>query len=77
MYAGRARLKTLLIEKGAPGGQIVITSEIENYPGGMIHESGLDLIDRMEAQVAKFGADRVTDTVVDVDLEGATKIVKG
>ena len=77
MYAGRARLSTLLIEKDAYGGQIVITSEIENYPGGMGHESGADLIKRMVAQVDRFGADKVTDTIIDVDLESDTKIVKG
>ena len=77
MYAGRARLNTLLIEKDAYGGQIAITSEIENYPGGMESESGSDLIDRMVTQVNRFGADKVSDTIDDVDLDSDIKVVKG
>jgi thioredoxin reductase (NADPH) len=77
IYAGRARLSTLLIEKDAVGGQIVITSEIENYPGGVEHETGPSLVNRMLSQAEHFGAERVSDTVTDVDLNSATKIVKG
>ena len=36
LYAGRSRLKTLIIEKAQDGGQIAITDEIENYPGQML-----------------------------------------
>ena len=43
LYAGRARMKTLLIEKEKDGGQIVITNEIENYPGAEEEESGPSL----------------------------------
>ena len=46
LYAGRARLATLLVEKDKEGGQIVQTAEIENYPGGLTEESGPTLIDR-------------------------------
>ena len=50
IYAGRARLDTLLIEKGKDGGQIAITDEIENYPGQMVDgESGPSLIERMDS----------------------------
>jgi len=77
LYAGRSRLSTLLIEKEKDGGQIVITSEIENYPGGIEHETGPSLIGRMVDQVVKFGAERVTDTVVDVSFDGDIKILKG
>lgn len=76
-YAGRARMDTLLIEGTKDGGQIVITNEIENYPGSLEEESGPSLIARMTKQVEKFGADRVTDTIVDVDLEGKVKHLKG
>ena len=72
-YAGRARMDTLLIEGTKDGGQIVITNEIENYPGSLEEESGPSLIARMTKQVEKFGADRVTDTIVDVELEGKVK----
>ena len=76
-YAGRARMDTLLIEKAKDGGQIVITDEIENYPGSLEEESGPSLIARMTKQVEKFGADRVTDTITDVELEGKVKHLKG
>ena len=77
LYAGRSRLKTLVIEKQKDGGQIVITSEIENYPGCLPEESGSSLVERMTKQVEKFGADRVLDTITSVDFSGETKIVKG
>ena len=48
IYAGRARLNTLIIERAQDGGQIAITNEIENYPGQMLEgESGPSLIERM------------------------------
>ena len=77
LYAGRSRLSTLIIEKGQDGGQIAITDEIENYPGAVTEgESGPSLIARMTAQVAKFGAERVKDTVKSVELGGAVKTVR-
>ena len=76
LYAGRARLNTLIIEKQKKGGQIVITSEIENYPGCLDEETGPSLIDRMVKQTEKFGVDHVFDTVTDVELEGEEKVIK-
>lgn len=76
LYAGRSRLKTLIIEKGQDGGQIAITNEIENYPGALLEgESGPSLIKRMTEQVAKFGAERVSDLVKSVELQGEVKKV--
>ncbi|VYS97543.1 Thioredoxin reductase [uncultured Anaerotruncus sp.] len=76
-YAGRARMDTLIIEKDKDGGQIVITAEIENYPGGVDEESGPSLIGRMAKQAEHFGAQKVKDTIVDVELEGDVKHLKG
>ena len=76
LYAGRALLSTLIIEKEKAGGQIMQTAEIENYPGGMEGESGPTLIQRMSAQTDAFGAERVKDTVVEVQLSGEEKIIK-
>ena len=76
LYAGRALLSTLIIEKEKAGGQIMQTAEIENYPGGMEGESGPTLIQRMAAQADQFGAERVKDTVVEVQLSGEEKIIK-
>jgi len=75
-YAGRAKMKTLIIEKGTVGGQIVITSEVENYPGGIDDETGQTLVERMEAQAERFGAEKVIDTILEVELEGDIKRVK-
>ena len=77
LYAGRARLSTLMIEKAREGGQIINTSEIANYPGSLETESGPTLIDRMSAQVKHFGAETVIDTVESVELTAATKSLKG
>lgn len=76
IYAGRARLDTLIIEKLAPGGQIAITDEIENYPGGIEHETGPSLVKRMQEQAQKFGASIVRDSVLSAELEGAVKRVR-
>lgn len=77
MYAGRSRLNTLIIEREKDGGQIVITSEIENYPGGIEHETGPSLIARMVEQANKFGAKKVYDNIAEVQLDGAVKVLKG
>ena len=78
LYAGRSCLKTLIVEKGQDGGQIAITDEIENYPGQSLEEeSGPSLIARMTAQAAKFGAERVSDTIKEVQLEGKIKKLIG
>ncbi len=77
LYAGRSRLSTLIIEKGQDGGQIAITDDIENYPGQMVEgETGPSLIARMTQQVEKFGAERVSDTINAVELDGEIKILK-
>jgi len=79
LYAGRSCLKTLIIEKGQDGGQIAITDEIENYPGQLVdvEESGPSLIARMTAQAKKFGAERVSDMIKSVELEGEVKKLVG
>jgi len=76
LYAGRGRLSALQIEKAFEGGQIAITSEVENYPGAIEHETGPSLIERMSAQATKFGVDKVFETVEAVELEGPIKTVK-
>jgi len=77
LYAGRSRLSTLIVEKEKDGGQIVVTSEVENYPGGAEHETGPSLIGRMAKQAEHFGCEKVYDTVVEVDLAGDVKNLKG
>lgn len=77
LYAGRARIDTLIIEKAKDGGQIATTDEIENYPGVLEEESGPSLIARMSEQVKKFGAERVTDNINKVELTGDIKKIYG
>lgn len=55
IYAGRARLKTLLLEKLIHGGQVMTTDLVENYPGFPEGISGFDLSDRMRRQAERFG----------------------
>ena len=75
IYAGRAKLSTLIIESNTEGGQIVTTSEIENYPGCVADESGQTLISRMIEQAEHFGARFVRDQVISVDLNSDPKLV--
>ena len=78
LYAGRACLKTLLIEKSMPGGQITLTNDIENYPGQMLEgESGFSLTERMGQQADKFGVERAYDEITDLDLSGEEKVLTG
>ena len=77
LYAGRARLNTLIIEKAREGGQIVNTADIANYPGSMEGESGASLIERMKNQAKQFGAETVYDTIIDAELSGEVKTIKG
>lgn len=78
LYAGRSRLSTLIIEKGQDGGQIAITDEIENYPGQIVEgESGPSLIARMTEQAKKFGAERCSDVIKSVELNGEVKKLIG
>ena len=70
-------MSTLIIEKEKIGGQIVITADIENYPGGVEGDSGPSLIDRMSAQAERFGAEKIYDTIVDMQLEGDVKKLIG
>ncbi|WP_213818317.1 thioredoxin-disulfide reductase [Garciella nitratireducens] len=77
IYAARSKMKTLIVEKEKPGGQIVITDEVANYPGSIKDATGPSLIARMVEQTEEFGAERVLDEVVDLELNNSIKILKG
>lgn len=77
LYAGRSRLSVLMLEKAKAGGQIAMTSEVENYPGCLEGESGPTLIERMDKQAIHFGTEKVTDEIVEVKLEGPEKVLIG
>lgn len=74
LYASRAKLKTLLIEKKAAGGQIATTEHIENYPG-FAQGSGQELVKIMEEQSARFGTEFLAAGATAVDFSAQEKII--
>ena len=78
MYGARAGLSTLILERGAEGGQAAQTDRVENYPGAMLEEeSGYSLTARMAAQAESFGALRKADEIRSLELEGEVKTLTG
>ncbi len=76
LYAARARLNTLLLEGHLPGGQILITDWVENYPGFPDGVTGLDLVRAMSDQAKRFGLTMETAKVDAIDRDGNVRIVK-
>jgi thioredoxin reductase (NADPH) len=64
IYASRARLRTLLIEKGMFGGLIANAELVENYPGFPEGISGFDIGERMSQQASKFGLETLSAEVI-------------
>lgn len=71
IYTGRARLNTLVLEKGLPGGQILTTDWVENYPGFPDGVAPFDLMADFRRQAEKFGARIETDEVRKLKPKGA------
>jgi len=67
IYAARAKLDAVVIEKAVPGGQILVTDWIENYPGFPEGLTGADLIQKMTEQVARFGVPVTYDEVLSIE----------
>jgi thioredoxin reductase (NADPH) len=76
LYAARAKMKTVILEKEKPGGQIATTDEVANYPGSVEHATGPSLVDRMVEQCDEFGAQRVKDGVKAIDFTGDLKVIE-
>ena len=77
IYAARAQLNPLLIASSVePGGELMKTTEVENYPGFPEGAMGPDLMANFQAQAERFGTEILFDDVVEVDLKGDVKIVK-
>jgi thioredoxin reductase (NADPH) len=68
IYAARANLRTLVLQGEATGGQLMITSDVENYPGFEEGIIGPDLMDKFEAQARRFGAEMIARNAVRVDF---------
>lgn len=75
LYAGRAKLKTALFEKGVFGGQSFTTYHIENYPGFPDIISGPELADKMEAQMRKYDVDVFIEAVEKIEIVNKKKII--
>jgi thioredoxin reductase (NADPH) len=77
IYAARAQLNPLMIASSVePGGELMKTTEVENYPGFPEGLMGPDLMANFQAQAERFGTEIMFDDVVEVDLTGDVKIVK-
>lgn len=70
VYTGRARLNTLILEKGMPGGQILLTDFVENYPGFPEGIVPLQLMEDFRKHAEKFGAKIETDEVKKIQKQG-------
>jgi thioredoxin reductase (NADPH) len=77
IYAARAMLKPLLVQGIQPGGQLTITTDVENYPGFAKVIQGPWLMDEMKAQAEHVGTDIVSDTIVEVNLKAQPIWLKG
>ena len=75
LYAARARMNVLLIEKAVPGGQILVTDWIENYPGFPEGISGYDLAEKIKEQALTMGLNIETAEVHGLDLSGTIREV--
>ncbi|WP_207204769.1 thioredoxin-disulfide reductase [Miniphocaeibacter massiliensis] len=75
LYGARAKMKTLVLEKEKKGGQIVVTSEVENYPGSVENATGPSLTKRFADQVEHFGAEIKKANVKDINLDSKIKEV--
>ncbi|MEA1870767.1 MAG: thioredoxin-disulfide reductase [Candidatus Bipolaricaulota bacterium] len=77
IYAGRALLKTLVIEKGLPGGQLNETDYIENFPGFEEKIAGQELMSQTRGQAERFGAEIVLDEVSGIEPLDDRYLIKG
>ena len=77
IYAARAQLDPIVYEGSVTaGGALMNTTEVENFPGFIDGIMGPDLMDAMRKQAKRFGANLITDDIVEMDLSGPIKILK-
>lgn len=76
LYASRAKMSAIIIERGKWGGQATTTEELENYPGAIEHPTGPKLMERMKSQAEAFGTEFLKDEIVGLDVTGKVKTLK-
>ena len=77
IYAARAQLDPIIYEGSVTaGGALMNTTEVENFPGFIDGIMGPDLMDAMRKQAKRFGANLITDDIVEMDLTGPVKVLK-
>ena len=76
LYAARAKLQVVLLEKGAPGGQVMNTYWVDNYPGFPEGISGMELAEKMAAQAQRFNLPTRLGEVQSMDLAGPVKKIR-
>ena len=77
IYAARAQLNPMIYEGSVTaGGALMNTTEVENFPGFIDGIMGPDLMDAMRKQAKRFGANLITDDIVEMDLSGPIKVLK-
>lgn len=77
IYTARANLKPLLVAGMQPGGQMTVTSDVENYPGFEKPINGPWLMDQMKLQAEHVGTEMINDTIVSIDLSANPKKAVG
>ncbi len=76
LYACRAELETVVLERSYPGGQVALTDRIDNYPGFPEGVAGPELVERMVDQVKRFGAEIRTEEVTEIIPTDEYRIVR-
>ena len=76
IYAARADLKPLMIAGDQPGGQLMLTSDVENWPGEADGVMGPDLMLKLKKQSVRFGTEFVQDMVTEVDFDARPFVIK-
>ncbi len=76
LYAARAGLKTIVLEKLSAGGQMALTQMIDNYPGFPDGIDGFELAEKMQQQAERFGSETEYAEVTKLDLQASPKVVE-